>query len=129
MREFAASLQTDFFNPHTLIGSVCIGALFLIAAMGFAALVRRATRQVEAHLSDVTGLSFASAFGQVFAYVVALILYAHLIPDLRALGHSWPERASYRSSSGSPRKARSAMWLRASPWCYTGRSGSVMRSK
>jgi small-conductance mechanosensitive channel len=37
------------------------------------------------HLSDVTGLAFASALGQVFVYVVALILYAHLIPDLRSV--------------------------------------------
>lgn len=34
----------------------------------------------------MTGLAFASAFGQVFVYLVALIVYAHLIPDLRAVG-------------------------------------------
>jgi small-conductance mechanosensitive channel len=60
--------------------------LFLLAATVVATLVRKAARQVELHLSDVTGLSFASAFCQVFVYVVALILYAHLIPELRAFG-------------------------------------------
>jgi moderate conductance mechanosensitive channel len=86
MRYLIAAVQHDFLNPRTPLGAVTLGLLFLLVAMTFAALVRRAARRVEIHLSDVTGLSFASAFGQVFVYIVALILYAHLIPDLRAVG-------------------------------------------
>lgn len=79
-------MQHDFFNPRTSLGAVCIGIVFLVAALAFAIAVRRAARRVETHLTDVTGLAFASAFGQVFVYVVALILYAHVIPGLRAVG-------------------------------------------
>jgi small-conductance mechanosensitive channel len=86
MQAFIAAVQRDFLNPHTPVGAVCLGILFLIAAGIAAALVRKGERHVQSHLSDVTGLSFASAFVQVFAYLVALILYAHLIPELRAVG-------------------------------------------
>jgi small-conductance mechanosensitive channel len=86
MKYMIAAVQHDFLNPRTPIGAVTLGLLFLLVAMTLAALVRRGARRVEIHLSDVTGLSFASAFGQVFVYIVALILYAHLIPDLRAVG-------------------------------------------
>jgi moderate conductance mechanosensitive channel len=34
----------------------------------------------------VTGLRFGSAFAQIGAYLVAAILYAHLVPELRAVG-------------------------------------------
>jgi len=86
MNDLYVAAQHDFFNPKTPLGALCLGIVFLLAASVFAALVRRATRRVQAHLTDVTGLSFASAFAQLFVYVVALILYAHLIPDLRAVG-------------------------------------------
>ncbi len=86
MNDMLDAIQHDFFNPRTSIGAVSFGVLFLLAAITLAAFVRRGARRLKSHLSDVTGLAFASAFGQVFVYVVALILYAHLIPDLRAIG-------------------------------------------
>ena len=86
MNHLLNAVQHDLFNPKTLIGAACLGIVFLAAATALAALVRRAARRVQVHLSDVTGLSFASALGQVFAYVVAFILYAHLVPELRAVG-------------------------------------------
>ena len=78
--------QSDLLSPRTALGAVILGALFLVAAVGLAAFVRRGARRLRVHLSDVTGLAFASALGQVFVYIVALILYAHLIPDLRSVG-------------------------------------------
>jgi len=86
VEDLLSALGRDFFNPATALGAVGIGLVFVLAAIACAALVRRAARRVELHLSDVTGLSFASAFAQVFVYVVALIFYAHVIPDLRAIG-------------------------------------------
>jgi len=79
-------LQHDLLDPGTLVGAAFYGLVFLAAAMALAALVRRAARRVKAHLSDVTGLSFASALGQVLAYLISFVLYAHLIPELRAFG-------------------------------------------
>jgi small-conductance mechanosensitive channel len=86
MNNMVDAIQHDFFNPHTSIGAVSLGVLFLLAAIALAGFVRRGARRLKPHLSDVTGLAFASAFGQVFVYLVALIFYAHLIPDLRAVG-------------------------------------------
>jgi len=79
-------LKHNLLNPQTLIGAASLGILFFLAATALAIIVRRAAKQIQLHLSDVTGLSFASALGQVLAYVVGFILYAHLVPELRALG-------------------------------------------
>ena len=78
--------MNQLLDPATLIGAIVFGIVFLAAAIALAAFVRRASRRVQTHLSDVTGLSFASALGQVLAYLAAFVLYAHLVPELRALG-------------------------------------------
>jgi len=67
MKALLETLQNDFFNPRAALGTVCIGVLFLMAATLVATLVRKAARRLEIHLSDVTGLSFASAFCQVLS--------------------------------------------------------------
>jgi moderate conductance mechanosensitive channel len=82
MDSLVALLHKDIFNPTTLVGAMAWGLLFFAIATGFAAGVRRSTRRIESHLSDVTGLRFAAAFAQVLAYVIAFIIYAHLIPEL-----------------------------------------------
>jgi len=86
MNSMFDAIQHDFFDPRTSIGAVSLGVLFLLTAIVLAGFVRRGARRLRAHLSDVTGLAFASAFGQLFVYLVALIFYAHLIPGLRAVG-------------------------------------------
>jgi small-conductance mechanosensitive channel len=80
-----ALLHRDIFNPNTLVGAVAWCLVFVGIAAAIAAAIRRFTRRIESHLSDVTGLRFASAFAQVLAYVVAFIIYAHLIPDLHEI--------------------------------------------
>ncbi len=57
-----------------------------MAAIVIAAVIRKASRRVESRLSDVTGLHCITALTQVFAYLIATILFAHLVPELRALG-------------------------------------------
>jgi small-conductance mechanosensitive channel len=86
MSHLLEALQRDLFDPKTVIGAVCYGLVFFVGATALAAFVRRAANRVQGHLSDTTGLSFASALGQALAYLVAFILYAHLVPELRALG-------------------------------------------
>jgi moderate conductance mechanosensitive channel len=78
-------IHRDFFNPNTLAGAVAWGLVFFAIASGIAGGIRRFTRRVESHLSDVTGLRFASAFAQVLTYVIGFIIYAHLIPDLHEI--------------------------------------------
>lgn len=79
-------LQRDLLNPATLLGAAFYGLVFLGIAMILGRLVRRFSRRVESHFTDVTGIAFASAFAQVVVFLVGFILYAHLIPELRALG-------------------------------------------
>lgn len=78
--------MSDTFDLHGLFGALLLAIVFFLVATALAALVRRAARRVEPHLSDVTGVAFASGLGQIFVYVGSFVLYAHLVPALRALG-------------------------------------------
>ena len=80
------AVSKDLLDPKTFIGSIFYGVVFVGLATALAAVIRRTARRVEPRLSDVTGLRFVSAFAQLLAYLVGLILYAHLIPELRSLG-------------------------------------------
>jgi small-conductance mechanosensitive channel len=86
MNQLFDALQYDLLDPKTPIGAVSWGLVFLGFSIVLATFVRRFQRRAEAHLSDVTGLRFASALAQLLAYLVGFILYAHLVPELRALG-------------------------------------------
>jgi small-conductance mechanosensitive channel len=79
-------IRRDLLNPKILTGALVWGVVFIGVAAALAAGIRRFARRIEPRLSDVTGLRFASAFAQMLAYLVAFILYAHLVPELRALG-------------------------------------------
>ncbi|MGA7594275.1 MAG: mechanosensitive ion channel family protein [Gallionella sp.] len=78
--------KINLLDPQTLVGAVFFAIVFFIAASTLASIVRKAARRIETHLSDATGLAFASALVQVLAYLVGFVLYAHLIPALRSLG-------------------------------------------
>ena len=79
-------VRRDLLDTRTVIGALGLGVLFFFASTAVAILVRRAAARVQAHLSDVTGVAFARGLCQVLAYVVGFVLYAHLVPELRALG-------------------------------------------
>lgn len=73
-------------GPRPLVHALLLAlAAFLLASV-VVILIRRAVAQVARHLSDTTALDFVSAFAQLLTYLVAFVLYAHLIPELRALG-------------------------------------------
>jgi small-conductance mechanosensitive channel len=86
MNNLLNAVRTDLLDPTHLIGAAVWGAVFLIIALLLAAAVRRFARRMEFRLSDVTGLRFASALAQVLVYLASFLLYAHLVPELRALG-------------------------------------------
>jgi len=79
-------LPSELFDPSTLLGATALAVVFLVAAAILGASVSRVERHIERRLSDVTGLRFASAFVRVVAYLVAFVLYAHVVPQLRSLG-------------------------------------------
>lgn len=86
MDDLLDAIRTSLFDPKHLIGALVWGVVFFGFSMMLAAAVRRLERRMELGLSDVTGLRFASAFAQVLGYLAGFLLYAHLVPQLRALG-------------------------------------------
>lgn len=80
------TLRHTLLDASTISGAVFIGLLFLLGAMALAALIRKGAKEVEPRLPDRTGLRFIGALGQALAYLLAFILYANLVPELRSLG-------------------------------------------
>jgi small conductance mechanosensitive channel len=89
----------SFLRPDTLIGAAVYLVLFVLAAL----LLARALRAVvHAQLTrhghiDRTTISFAQQIGTAAIWVAVLILYAHLIPELRAIGTALLAGASIAS--------------------------------
>lgn len=81
-----ASVLGRLLDPRSLAGMAFLGILVFGLASFAVALIRKGTRHVGQHLSDVTALRFSSALAQLLTYLLAFALYAHLIPELRALG-------------------------------------------
>jgi small-conductance mechanosensitive channel len=75
-----------FLRPTTMMGASVYGAIVFCMAFVLAFVVQRIAKRTEKHLTDVTALRFASALVQVLIYIIGVIIYAHLIPELRALG-------------------------------------------
>ena len=86
MDKLSHLLSHDMFNPNKFAGALFYGALALLVASVLAYLVRRFARRLEKRLSDVTVLRFVSLFVQMLVYLIALVLYAHMIPELRTIG-------------------------------------------
>ncbi len=87
----------SILRPDSFLGALVYLVLFVLAAL----LISRALRAaVDAAMTrhghiDLTTISFLQQFGTGLTWVLMLILYAHLIPVLRAMGRrSWPARAS-----------------------------------
>lgn len=80
------SIAAEVLDPRTVGGALAWALAFLVAAVVLASAIGRLERHVDARLSDSTGLRYASAFARMLAYLVAFILYAHIVPELRALG-------------------------------------------
>jgi small-conductance mechanosensitive channel len=85
------------FQPGSTVGAFFYGVIFFALASLVAWLIRRGVRRVERGLSDTTVLQFVSVFAQFLAYLIAFVLYAHLIPPLRALGTALLAGASVAS--------------------------------
>jgi small conductance mechanosensitive channel len=91
----------SFLKPDTFIGAGIYLLIFVLAALllarGLRAAVHAAmTRQGHAHI-DRTTVSFLQQIGTASIWVIMLILYAHLIPVLRAMGTALLAGASIAS--------------------------------
>jgi small conductance mechanosensitive channel len=77
-----------FFKPDTVSGALIYLALFVLAGLVLSRVLRATVHAAmlrEGHV-DRTGISFVQQLAVVLIWVSLSILYAHLIPMLRALG-------------------------------------------
>jgi small conductance mechanosensitive channel len=80
----------SLFNPGALPGALFYGLVFLVLATIVIRLVRLAVAETlkrdHKQLIDPTVVTFLMQLAQFGIYLLAFILYAHLIPALRSLG-------------------------------------------
>lgn len=77
-----------FLRPDSLIGALFYLCVFLLLGVVISRILRAAVHAAmtrEGHV-DRAGIGFVQQLGTVLIWVAILILYAHLIPVLRALG-------------------------------------------
>ena len=84
--DFADHAWRHLLDPTTLAGAAFYAVLAFVLASIVVLVIRRFSRRLEHRLSDVTVLRFVSLFAQMLVYLAALVLYAHLIPQLRTVG-------------------------------------------
>jgi len=85
---FAENVLRLLFDPHSWYGAVFFAAIFLLASAVFARGVRMTAQRamVREDLVDRTVVMFLSQFAQIAVYIVALIIFFHIIPALNKLG-------------------------------------------
>jgi small conductance mechanosensitive channel len=80
----------DVVSPATWVGALFYGAVFLVGSLLVARVIRRAVGVVLAKDEEVridrTTAHFSVRFAQAAVFLLALLIYAHLIPALRSLG-------------------------------------------
>jgi small conductance mechanosensitive channel len=88
-----------YLRPDSLIGAAVYLLVFVLAALLLARALRAAMSTVMARQGhiDRTTMSFLQQVGTAAIWVIMLILYAHLIPVLRAMGTALLAGASIAS--------------------------------
>jgi small-conductance mechanosensitive channel len=78
----------SFLRPDTLVGALVYLALFLFIGLVLSRLLRAAVHaaMIREGRIDRGGIGFVQQLGTALIWVMIVILYAHLIPVLRALG-------------------------------------------
>jgi small-conductance mechanosensitive channel len=75
-----------FLDPARLSGAAIYALLFLLLALLGARFVRVVAARNAKYFPDRTGYNFISQLLQVVVFLVAIILYAQLVPGLRSFG-------------------------------------------
>ncbi|HEY1270018.1 MAG TPA: mechanosensitive ion channel domain-containing protein [Candidatus Binatia bacterium] len=73
-------------DPKNLAGALFYAIVFLTAALLAGRLARLFARRGARHFSDITAINFIAQLAQVAIFLIALIIYAQLIPALRSMG-------------------------------------------
>ena len=86
MEKFWRDFLDHFFDPATLPGALAYAVVFCAIAIVCARLVRAFVRRSTLNFLDVTAVRYVSQALQVGVFLLAFILYAHLIPPLQKIG-------------------------------------------
>jgi len=97
--KIAADDVMSYLSPDGILGAAVYLVLFVVAALVLARMVRAAVHGAMARQGhmDRTTLSFLQQIATAAIWVIVLILYAHLIPVLRAMGTALLAGASVAS--------------------------------
>jgi small-conductance mechanosensitive channel len=76
----------DFFNPATVAGALLYAVLFFGLALLGARLARLILNRSVTYVHDPMAFNFIIQLVQVMIFILAIILYAQLVPALRSLG-------------------------------------------
>ncbi len=76
----------EFLDPGTLPGALLYAVVFLALGLIGARLVRLFVKRSAGRFPNPTAINFISQFLQIGVVLTAIILYAQLVPALRALG-------------------------------------------
>jgi len=89
----------SFFRPDSLVGALFYLVLFILIALVLSRALRAAVQAAMTRQGQIdrTTMSFLQQFGSALIWVIMLILYAHLIPMLRAMGTALLAGASVAS--------------------------------
>ncbi len=80
------SIFKNFLDPATLQGALVYAVLFLGLAILTARSTRVFVRKSAGHFHDAMAVNFIVQLLQVGIFATAIILYAHLVPVLHAIG-------------------------------------------
>ena len=83
-------ILAEIFDPTTLLGGLFYAVIFLVLAFLLSSIIRKYTQKIitreQRHPNDQTAIMFIAQLLQVGSFVVAAILYFHLIPALKSFG-------------------------------------------
>jgi small conductance mechanosensitive channel len=97
MTVFEQMLRGEFINPATLVGALFYAVVLFVLAWVGTRVLRLTMSRLEGGLLDRTTMRFFRHMGITLVWVLALIVYAHLIPELRSLGTALLAGASVAS--------------------------------
>ena len=79
-------LRDILLSPGDLPGALIYAVLFLLLGLAAARAIGGLSRRATSHLPNHTAITFLAQLLQVVVFLLFMILYAHLVPGLRALG-------------------------------------------
>jgi small-conductance mechanosensitive channel len=97
MTVFERILRGEFINPATLVGTIFYALVFFLLAWLGTRSLRLTMNRLEGGLLDRTLTRFFRHIGITLIWILALISFAHLIPELRSLGTALLTGASVAS--------------------------------